>query len=70
MMGADPDMDDMDMDMEPTDDMGDTGDMDMDDMDDMAAAEPAAGGEDMPDERAQRESVDPRKLAKTLSKKK
>lgn len=70
MMGADPDMDDMDMDMEPTDDMGDTGDMDMDDMDDMAAAEPAAGGEDMPDERAQRESVDPRKLARTLSKKK
>ena len=70
MMGADPDMDDMDMDMEPTDDMGDTGDMDMDDMDDMAAAEPAAGGEDMPDERAKRESVDPRKLAKTLSKKK
>lgn len=72
MMGADDDMD-MDMDMEPTDDM------DMDD--DFGAAEPAAGGVE-PEERAKRESVErvvrkikkesvnPRNLAKTLSKKK
>ena len=57
--------DDMGGDMEPTVDMeGDpTLDMPLD------AAAPAAGGEE-PMGREQRESVDPRKLAKTLSKKK
>lgn len=57
--------DDMDMDMEPTTDMDD---MDMDG-DDFGAAEPGAGGEE-PEERAKRESIDPRKLGKILSKKK
>jgi len=71
MMGDDG-MDDMDM--EPTDDMDDGSDegdvgMDMDAGDDFDSAEPAAGG-DMPDEREKRESVDPRKLGKILSKKK
>lgn len=70
MMGGD----DMDMDMEPTDDMGDgsmDGDvgMDMGGDDEFGAAEPAAGGEE-PEERAKRESIDPRKLGKILSKKK
>lgn len=76
MMGAD---DDMDMDMEPTDDMDAEPDMDMGD--DFGAAEPAAGGEE-PEDRAKRESIEriakkvkkesvnPRNLAKTLSKKK
>ena len=62
--------DDMDMDMDP--DMDD-GDMALDAEpvgdDDFGAAEPAAGGEE-PEERAKRESVDPRKLGKILSKKK
>jgi hypothetical protein len=84
MMGGD-DMD-MDMDMEPTDDMsdgsmdGDVG-MDMGGDDEFGAAEPATGGEE-PADRAKRESierivkkvkkesVDPRSLAKTISKKK
>lgn len=58
-MDMDPDMDDSDMalDAEPVGD------------DDFGAAEPAAGGEE-PEERAKRESVDPRKLGKILSKKK
>lgn len=68
MMGGDDEMD-----MEPTDDMDPADDNSMDDMemdgDDFDAAEPAAGG-DEPDEREKRESVDPRKLGKILSKKK
>jgi len=71
MMGDD----DMDMDMEPTTDMddgSDDGDVGMDmgaDDDEFGAGEPAAGG-DEPEERAKRESIDPRKLAGILSKKK
>jgi len=69
MMGDD-DMDDMDMDMEPTDDMEAGDDLEAElGGDDFDAAEPAAGG-DEPEERAKRESIDPRKLGKMLSKKK
>ena len=68
MMGAD---DDMDMDMEPTTDMdaGDDLEAELGDDDEFGAADAAAGGEE-PEERAKRESVDPRKLAGILSKKK
>ena len=70
MMGDDGDMGDMDMDMEPTTDMDDSGDLDAElGGDDFGGAEAAAGG-DEPEERAKRESIDPRKLARTLSKKK
>ena len=70
MMGDDGDMGDMDMDMEPTTDMDDSGDLDAELAgDDFGGAEAAAGG-DEPEERAKRESIDPRKLARTLSKKK
>ena len=57
--------DDMGGDMEPTVDMEGDPALDMP----LDAAAPAAGGEE-PMGREQRESVDPRKLAKTLSKKK
>ena len=69
MMGDDGEMGDMDdMDMEPTTDMDGEGDLDAElGGDDFDAAEPAAGG-DEPEERAKRESIDPRRLAKTLSK--
>lgn len=61
-MDMDPDMDDdMALDAEPTDDI--EGD------DDFGADASAAGGEE-PEERMKRESVNPRNLAKTLSKKK
>ena len=61
-MDMDPDMDDdMALDAEPTDDI--EGD------DDFGADAAAAGGEE-PEERMKRESVNPRNLAKTLSKKK
>ena len=67
MMGAD---DDMDMDMEPTTDMDDAGDLEAElGDDDFGAAEAGAGGAE-PEERAKRESIDPRKLAGILSKKK
>ena len=68
MMGDD---DGMDMDMEPTDDMeaGDDLEAELGGDDDFGAAEPAAGGEE-PEERAKRESIDPRRLGKILSKKK
>ena len=68
MMGDD---DGMDMDMEPTDDMEAVDDLEAElgGDDDFGAAEPAAGGEE-PEERAKRESIDPRKLGKMLSKKK
>jgi hypothetical protein len=72
MMGDDGDMGDMDMDMdmEPTTDMDDSGDLEAElGGDDFGGAEAAAGG-DEPEERAKRESIDPRKLARTLSKKK
>jgi hypothetical protein len=67
MMGDD----DMDMDMEPTTDMdaGDDLEAELGDDDEFGAADAAAGGEE-PEERAKRESVDPRKLAGILSKKK
>jgi len=68
MMGDD----DMDMDMEPTTDMEAGDDLEAelgDEDDDFGAADAAAGGEE-PEERAKRESVDPRKLAGILSKKK
>ena len=69
MMGDD-DMDDMDMDMEPTDDMEAGDDLEAElGGDDFGGAEAAAGG-DEPEERAKRESIDPRKLGKMLSKKK
>lgn len=78
-MGAD-DMDmepTDDMDMEPTDDM----DVDMDAEDDFGSAEAASGGEETADrakresiervvKKVKRESINPRKLATTLSKKK
>jgi len=67
---GDDDMDDMDMDMEPTADMDDTGDLEAElGDDDFGGAEAATGGEE-PEERAKRESIDPRKLGKILSKKK
>jgi len=69
MMGDDG-MDDMDM--EPTDDMEAGDDLEAelgDEDDDFGAADAAAGGEE-PEERAKRESIDPRKLGKMLSKKK
>ena len=63
-------MDDMDMDMEPTADMDDAGDLEAElGDDDFGAAEAGTGGEE-PEERAKRESIDPRKLGKILSKKK
>jgi len=64
-MGMGGDMDDMDM--EPTLDAEPTDDIEGDD--DFGADAAAAGGEE-PEERAKRESVDPRKLGKMLSKKK
>jgi len=71
MMGADDGMDDMDMDMEPTTDMDAADDLEseLSGDDEFGAAEAGAGGEE-PEERAKRESVDPRKLAGILSKKK
>lgn len=68
MMGDD----DMDMDMEPTTDMeaGDDLEAELGDEDDEFGAADAAAGGDEPEERAKRESVDPRKLAGILSKKK
>jgi len=69
MMGDD-DMDDMG-DMEPIDDepAGDDLEAELGGDDDFGAADAAAGGEE-PEERAKRESIDPRKLGKMLSKKK
>ena len=69
MMGDD-DMDDMG-DMEPIDDeaAGDDLEAELGGDDDFGAADAAAGG-DEPEERAKRESIDPRKLGKMLSKKK
>ena len=69
MMGDD-DMDDMG-DMEPIDDeaAGDDLEAELGGDDDFGAADAAAGGDD-PEERAKRESIDPRKLGKMLSKKK
>ena len=69
MMGDD-DMDDMG-DMEPIDDeaAGDDLEVELGGDDDFGAADAAAGG-DEPEERAKRESIDPRKLGKMLSKKK
>ena len=67
-MGAD---DDMDMDMEPTDDMDTEMDPDMDDnVDDFEASAPAAGGEEEAG-RAKRESIErSRRIGSILSKKK
>jgi hypothetical protein len=69
MMGDD-DMDDMG-DMEPIDDeaAGDDLEAELGGDDDFGASDAAAGG-DEPEERAKRESIDPRKLGKMLSKKK
>ena len=70
MLGNDDgEMGDMDMDMEPTTDMDDGGDLEAElgGDDEFGAADAAAGGEE-PEERAKRESVDPRKLAGILSK--
>ena len=70
MLGNDDgEMGDMDMDMEPTTGMDDGGDLDAElgGDDEFGAADAAAGGEE-PEERAKRESVDPRKLAGILSK--